>query len=121
MEKNGNNLPYDGEVIDLYKSNGIVRMRIYEPYSTTLDALEGSSIELIIDILNKDLQGLTDAATATTWIQNSIRNYWPDVKFKYIVVGNEVHPGDVEAQYVLPAIQNIHAIAAASLQDQIKV
>ncbi|XP_059458308.1 glucan endo-1,3-beta-glucosidase-like [Corylus avellana] len=120
--KNGNDLPSDGEVIDLYKSNGIGRMRIYEPYSTTLDALRGSNIELIIGILNKDLQGLTNAAAATTWVQNNIRNYWPDVKFKYIAVGNEVHPGDAEAQYVLPAIQNIHnAIAVASLQDQIKV
>ncbi|XP_059429816.1 glucan endo-1,3-beta-glucosidase-like [Corylus avellana] len=119
--KNGNDLPSDGEVIDLYKSNGIGRMRIYEPYSSTLDALKGSNIELIIGILNKDLQGLTNAAAATTWVQNNIRN-WPDVKFKYIAVGNEVHPGDAEAQYVLPAIQNIHnAIVAASLQDQIKV
>jgi hypothetical protein len=97
-------------------------MRIYEPYSTTLDALRGSNIELIIGILNQDLNGLTDAATATTWVQNNIRNYWPDVKFKYIAVGNEVHPSDAEAQYVLPAIQNIYnAIVAASLQDQIKV
>ncbi len=97
-------------------------MRIYEPYQSTLDALRGSNIELIIGILNRDLQGLTDAAAATTWVQNNIRNYWPDVKFKYIAVGNEVHPGEDAAQYVQPAMQNIlNAIAAANLQDQIKV
>ncbi len=97
-------------------------MRIYEPYPTTLDALRGSNIELIIGILNDKLQGLTDAGAATTWVQDNIRNYSPDVKFKYIAVGNEVHPGDAAAQFVLPAMQNIqNAIVAANLQDQIKV
>jgi hypothetical protein len=116
--RNGNNLPPDGEVVALYKSSGIGRMRIYEPYPSTLDALRGSNIELIIGILNSDLQGLTDAAAATTWVQNNIRNYWPDVKFKYIAVGNKVHPGEDAAQYVQPAMQNIlNAIAAANLQD----
>lgn len=120
--RNGNNLPSDGDVVALYKSSGIGRMRIYEPYTSTLDALRGSNIELIIGILNNNLQGLTDAAAATSWVQNNIRNYSPDVKFKYIAVGNEVHPGDPEAQYVQPAMQNIlNAIAAANLQDQIKV
>ncbi|GLT66509.1 hypothetical protein SLA2020_388690 [Shorea laevis] len=93
--RNGDNLPSDGEVIDLYKSNGIGRMH---------------------------LQSLTDAAAATNWVQNNIKNYSPDVKFKYIAVGNEVHPGDAEAQYVQPAMQSIlNAITAAGLQDQIKV
>ena len=119
--KNGNNLPTDGEVVDLYKSNGIGSMRIYDPDQTTLNALKGSNIELIIGILNNNLQALTDATAATNWVQNNIRNY-PDVKFKYIAVGNEVHPGDAEAQFVLPAMQNIHnAIVAANLQNQIKV
>ncbi|KAK9988785.1 hypothetical protein SO802_029024 [Lithocarpus litseifolius] len=119
--KNGNNLPTDGEVVDLYKSNGIGSMRIYDPDQTTLNALKGSNIELIIGILNNNLQALTDATAATNWVQNNIRNY-SDVKFKYIAVGNEVHPGDAEAQFVLTAMQNIHnAIVAANLQNQIKV
>ncbi|KAB1227998.1 Glucan endo-1,3-beta-glucosidase, basic vacuolar isoform [Morella rubra] len=120
--RNGNNLPAEGEVIGLYNSNGIGRMRIYEPYHPTLDALRGSNIELIIGILNNNLQALTDAATATDWVQNNVRNYSPDVKFLYIAVGNEVHPNDAEAQFVLPAMQNIqNAIVSANLQDQIKV
>ncbi|KAF3949590.1 hypothetical protein CMV_024556 [Castanea mollissima] len=120
--RNGNNLPSDGEVVDLYKSNGIGKMRIYEPYQTTLDALRGSNIELTIGMLNGKLQELTDATAATNWVQNNIIKYWPDVKFKYIAVGNEVHPDKAEAQFVLPAMQNIHnAIVAANLQDQIKV
>ncbi|KAB1228002.1 Glucan endo-1,3-beta-glucosidase, basic vacuolar isoform [Morella rubra] len=121
--RNGNNLPAEGEVIALYKSNGIGRMRLYEPYQPTLDALKGSNIELIIGIgLNSNLQALTDAAAATDWVQKNIKSYSPDVRFKYIAVGNEVHPNDAEAKFVLPAMQSIHnAIVAANLQDQIKV
>ncbi|XP_040994734.1 glucan endo-1,3-beta-glucosidase-like [Juglans microcarpa x Juglans regia] len=120
--RNGNNLPSEADVINLYKSNGIGRMRIYEPNQPTLNALRGSNIELIIGILNTNLQALTDAAAATDWVQNNVRNYWPDVKFRYIAVGNEVHPNDAEVGFVLTAMQNIrNAIAAANLQDQIKV
>lgn len=119
--QNGNNLPSPTEVVDLYKSNGIGRMRIYEPNDATFQALKGSNIELVVTILNDKLQGLTDAAAATDWVQKNVQAF-PDVKFKYIAVGNEVHPTDPQTQYLLPAIQNIHnAIVAASLQGQIKV
>ncbi|BBN70546.1 Glycosyl hydrolase superfamily protein [Prunus dulcis] len=117
-----NNLPSETEVVDLYKSNGIGRMRIYEPNDPTYQALKGSNIELTVTILKNQLQGLTDAAAATDWVQKNVQAYSPDVKFKYIAVGNEVHPTDPETQYLLPAIRNIHnAIVAANLQGQIKV
>ncbi|VVA36037.1 PREDICTED: glucan endo-1 [Prunus dulcis] len=120
--RNGNNLPSESDVVGLYKSNGIGRMRIYEPNDPTYQALKGSNIELTVTILKNQLQGLTDAAAATDWVQKNVQAYSPDVKFKYIAVGNEVHPTDPEAQYLLPAIQNIHnAIVAANLQGQIKV
>ncbi|CAL9018425.1 unnamed protein product [Prunus brigantina] len=120
--RNGNNLPSETEVVDLYKSNGIGRMRIYEPNDPTYQALKGSNIELTVTIPNINLQELTDAATATDWVQKNVQAYVPDVKFKYIAVGNEIHPGDTEAQYLLQVIQNIHsAIVAANLQGQIKV
>lgn len=96
-------------------------MRIYDQYQPALQALKGSNIELMITILKPVLQSLTDAAAATEWVQKNIRDY-PDVKFRYIAVGNELHPGDAETQYLLPAMQNIQsAITAANLQGQIKV
>ncbi|KAJ9139651.1 hypothetical protein P3X46_030364 [Hevea brasiliensis] len=95
--KNGNNLPSEQEVVSLCETNGIGRMRIYNPDQQTLHAIRGSSTELILA-------------------------YASDVKFRHIAVGNEVHPGDANAKYVLPAMQNVHnAIVAANLQDQIKV
>ncbi|XP_015875717.3 glucan endo-1,3-beta-glucosidase [Ziziphus jujuba] len=120
--RNGNNLPPASEVVQLLKSNGITGVRIYEPNQPTLQALKGSNIEVTIGILNQNLQPLTNPATATEWVQNNVRAYSPDVKFRYIAVGNEVHPGNEATNHLLPAIQNIHnAIKAANLQDQIKV
>lgn len=118
---NGDNLPSPQDVVNLYKSNGIGRMRIYTPDGATLQALKGSNIEVILGVLNDNLQSLTDAGAATTWVNNNVKAY-SDVKFKYIAVGNEVEPSDPKAQYVLPAMQNIqNAISSANLQGQIKV
>ncbi|XP_061371698.1 glucan endo-1,3-beta-glucosidase-like [Gastrolobium bilobum] len=118
-----NNLPPAQEVIHLYISNGIRKMRIYDPDPATLQALRGSHIELVIGVPNEDIQSLaSDAAEATHWVQNNILNYSQDVKFRYIVVGNEINPTSATSQFVLPAMQNIYAaLTSANLQSQIKV
>ncbi|KAE9599225.1 hypothetical protein Lal_00044147 [Lupinus albus] len=123
----GNNLPPANEVINLYKSNNIQRMRLYDPNQAALEALRYSNIELILGVPNSDLQSLaTNADNARQWVQRNVLNFWPSVKIKYVAVGNEVSPvnGGTSwmAQYVLPAVQNIYqAIRAQNLHDQIKV
>ena len=77
-------------------------------------------------MLQQDLQGLaTNASIAQQWVQSNVLNFWPSVKIKHVVVGNEINPvgsSSEFAQYVLPAIQNIYqAIRAQGLQDLIKV
>nr|XP_023925761.1 glucan endo-1,3-beta-glucosidase, basic vacuolar isoform-like [Quercus suber]POE94065.1 glucan endo-1,3-beta-glucosidase, basic vacuolar isoform [Quercus suber] len=96
-------------------------MRIYGPNPAILGALRGSNIELILDVANDKLQALCDAATANDWVRQNVLNC-PDVTYRYIAVGNEIKPNDGRAQYVVPAMQNIHnAIVSANLQGQIKV
>ncbi|WVZ19852.1 hypothetical protein V8G54_007174 [Vigna mungo] len=122
----GDNLPPASEVVSLYVSNSITRMRIYYTNQDALNALRNSNIELILGVANPDLQALASSSdNAIQWVQNNVLNYFPYVKIKYVAVGNEVNPVGANsqyAQYVLPAIQNIYqAIRAQGLQDQIKV
>ncbi|KAL3512008.1 hypothetical protein ACH5RR_024725 [Cinchona calisaya] len=120
---NGNNLPSNQDVINLYNEKGIRKMRIYAPIPEVLNALRGSNIELIVDVANEDIEPLaSDASAAAQWVQINIQQYLPDVRFKYIAVGNEVLPEFNNAKYIFPAMQNLQiAIASAGLQDQIKV
>jgi len=118
----GDSLPSKQEVVDLYKSNGIDKMRIYFPEPETLEALKGSDIEVIMDVARESLQSMTDQNAAMDWVNTNIVPYAQDVNFKYITVGNEIRPNYNEAQYILPAMTNIHnAISSANLQGQIKV
>ncbi|KAK1392242.1 Lichenase [Heracleum sosnowskyi] len=124
--RNGNNLPNAQATVNLFRANGIRRMRLYDPVQPALDALRGSNIEIILDVPNTQLQSLQDPAAAGTWVRNNIQNYLPGVRFRYIAVGNEVDPNNGgTSQYVnlvLPAMRNVYnAIVAAGLQNQIKV
>ncbi|QCD85943.1 glucan 1 [Vigna unguiculata] len=97
-------------------------MRIYFPESETLEALRGSDIEVIMDVARESLQSMTDQNAAMDWVNTNIVPYAQDVNFRYIAVGNEIRPNYNEAQYILPAMTNIHnAISSANLQGQIKV
>ncbi|RWV86936.1 hypothetical protein BHE74_00049544 [Ensete ventricosum] len=110
----GDNLPQPSAVVDLYKSNGIGSMRIFNPNHDVLEALRGSNIALIVGVEHKDLQSLaSDSSAANNWVQTNIAAYSPDVSFSYIAVGNEIIPGDL-AQYVLPAMQNIQAALSSA-------
>jgi hypothetical protein len=69
-------LPPAKEVIDLYKSNGIERMRIYDPHQETLEALRRSNIELVIGVPNENIKSIANSvSSATNWVQNNILSY----------------------------------------------
>jgi hypothetical protein len=84
-----NNLPSAKEVLDLYKTYGIGRMRIYNPNQETLQALRGSNIELVIEVPNEDIQSIANSvSSASNWhlAPKHVLKYSQDVKFRYIVV-----------------------------------
>ncbi|MQL78006.1 hypothetical protein Taro_010412 [Colocasia esculenta] len=119
----GNNMPSHTEVVSLYKSLNINKMRLYSPNQQTLRALRGTNIELLLDAPGP-LQTLAENATAASdWVRTNVLAHWPAVRFRYIAVGNnEVIVQKGQAEYVLPAMRNIYgAIVAAGLKDHIKV
>ncbi|MQM19158.1 hypothetical protein Taro_052156 [Colocasia esculenta] len=61
---------------------------------------------------------LQSPAAASDWVRNNVLAYWPDVRFSYVTVGNEVIFDKGVAQYILPAMLNIYrALAATGLRD----
>ncbi|KAL9255670.1 Glucan endo-1,3-beta-glucosidase, basic isoform-like protein [Drosera capensis] len=108
----GNNLPSPQRVVSQYNQFNIKGMRIYGPVSSLSEALQGSSIEVMVGVPNENLPGIASSqSTADSWVQNNVRNY-PGVKWKYISAGNEIRPnldngGAQYARFVLPAMQNL--------------
>ncbi|XP_059430212.1 glucan endo-1,3-beta-glucosidase-like [Corylus avellana] len=100
-----NDLPPSAKVIDLYKENGIKRIRIFDPNPKTPQAVRGSNIELLVCVSNGDIENLANnAAAATDWVQRKIKAYFPDVRFQYIAIENEIKLNDAIALYVLPVM-----------------
>ncbi|KAJ4972669.1 hypothetical protein NE237_005843 [Protea cynaroides] len=111
----GNNLPSPKEVVDLYKSKNITRMRLYGPNQAILEALKDSNIELMMDVPISDLQNLANSnITEIDWILVNVMNYLLDFMLSLLATWL--------ITFVLPAMQYIYnAILAFGLQDQIKV
>nr|VDD10616.1 unnamed protein product [Brassica rapa] len=83
-------------------------MRLYDPDHEVLAALQGSNIELILDVPNSYLARIYYfQSQADTWVSNYVRNYTKGVKFRYISVGNEVQPLEQNAIFLLSAMQKI--------------
>lgn len=118
----GSNLPCPEAVVALYKQNNITKMRLYDPHPPTLQALGGTDIELMVGIPEADLADLAQCQChANDWVQANIASY-PDVIFRYVVVGNEVNTSSEYGPLVFPAMQHIHnALCEAGLQSQIAV
>ncbi|KAL3749041.1 hypothetical protein ACJRO7_010177 [Eucalyptus globulus] len=106
----GDNLPSPATVVQLYKKYSIGKIRLFDPNPDALSALRGSGIDVTLGIKNQDLPSIASSVdTAKTWFDANVQPYISDINFQYITAGNEVVPGDL-AQYVLPAMHNLHTI-----------
>uniref|UniRef100_A0A0D9VA61 Glucan endo-1,3-beta-D-glucosidase n=1 Tax=Leersia perrieri TaxID=77586 RepID=A0A0D9VA61_9ORYZ len=111
----GNNLPSRTDVVQLYRSKGINKTRIYYPDKEALNALRNSGIALILDVGGFDAVShlATSRSNADAWVHDNVRPYYKTVNIKYIVVGNEHPPGN--------SMCNVNAALAAAGLGNIKV
>ncbi|KMT14555.1 hypothetical protein BVRB_4g073250 [Beta vulgaris subsp. vulgaris] len=117
----GDNLPCAQDVVNLYESNQIGAMRLYDPDHPTLEALQGTNIKLMLGVRNEDIVCIaSDQSAADDWVETNVVPYATSIK--YIAVGNEIHPSDEQASSMEPAMQNIlNALNANNLGSQIMV
>ncbi|KAJ8528865.1 hypothetical protein K7X08_030605 [Anisodus acutangulus] len=63
------------------------------PNHGALQALRGSNIEVMLGLPNVDVKHIASGMEhAKWWLQKNVKDFWPDVKIKYIAVGNEISP-----------------------------
>ncbi|OWM75405.1 hypothetical protein CDL15_Pgr021569 [Punica granatum] len=118
------NLPPPTEVVQLLKSYGIDRVKIFDTDSTVLKALSGTGISVTVTLPNQQLSSAASSSSfATTWVQQNIAAYHPGTRIEAIAVGNEVFvdPNNLTG-FLVPAMKNIHdALVNLNLNSSIKV
>ncbi|MQM16940.1 hypothetical protein Taro_049903 [Colocasia esculenta] len=65
-------------------------MRIYYPGQQILQALRNTNIDLLLDFPGPLRDLAQSPAAASDWVRDNVLAYWPDVRFRYVAVGNEV-------------------------------
>ncbi|KAK9285289.1 hypothetical protein L1049_024479 [Liquidambar formosana] len=119
-----NNLPSAVKVVQLLKSQGIDRVKVYDADPAVIRALSGSGIKVTIDLPNQLLYSAAkQQAFATTWVQKNVAAYHPSTEIEAIAVGNEVFVDPQNTtRFLVPAMKNIHsALVKLNLHSSIKI
>lgn len=119
-----NDLPPPSKVVELLKSQGIDRVKLYDTDSDVLTALANSGISVVVALPNELLSSVaTDQSFADKWVQANISQYYPNTKIEAIAVGNEVFADTKNTtNFLVPAMKNIQtSLAKYNLNSSIKI
>ncbi|KAL6990556.1 hypothetical protein U1Q18_040957 [Sarracenia purpurea var. burkii] len=119
-----NNLPSAVKVVQLLKSQGINRVKVYDTDPSVLKALSGSGIKVTVDLPNELLFSIAKRQSAAySWIQRNVAAYFPSTQIESIAVGNEVFVDPHNTTlFLVPAMKNIHqALVKYNLHAAIKI
>ncbi|WOG91667.1 hypothetical protein DCAR_0310917 [Daucus carota subsp. sativus] len=114
------------DVVQMLKDNGINKVKLFDAEQSTMSALAGSGIEVMVAIPNDQLDSMTSYKRAEKWVQHNITRYTFNggVNIKYVAVGNEPFLKSYNNSFLnitFPALQNIqNAINEAGHGDTIK-
>ncbi|OVA03443.1 Glycoside hydrolase [Macleaya cordata] len=119
-----NDLPEATKVVELLKSQGINRAKLYDTDPTVLKAFANSGIKLVVALPNELLSSVAKKQSfAYTWVQKNIAAYYPSTEIYAIAVGNEVFVDPKNTtNFLVPAMKNVHsALVKLNLNSAIKV
>ncbi|KAL5571212.1 hypothetical protein UlMin_020809 [Ulmus minor] len=118
------NLPSATKVVQLIKSQGLGRVKVFDADPAVLKSLGGSGIKVTVDLANELLfKAAKQPSFAATWVQKNVAAYYPSTEIEAIAVGNEVFVDPHNTtKFLLPAMKNIHAaLVKYNLNSAIKV
>ncbi|KAF1879581.1 hypothetical protein Lal_00033238 [Lupinus albus] len=110
-------------VVQLMKENGIQKVKLFDADSSTMSALSGSGIEVMVAIPNNQLADMVDYDRAMQWVRKNVTSYSFNggVTIKYVAVGNEPFLKSYNNSFLnvtLPALENIqNALNEAGLSS----
>ncbi|CAA3010523.1 glucan endo-1,3-beta-glucosidase 12-like [Olea europaea subsp. europaea] len=119
-----NNLPSAAKVVELMKSQGIDRVKMYDTDPAVLKALSGSAIKVVVNLPNEQLANAAKRPSfANAWVFRNVVAYYPSTAIEAIAIGNEVFVDTHNTtRFLIPAMKNIHqALAKYKLDDTVKV
>ncbi|CAA0825063.1 Heat shock 70 kDa protein 17 [Striga hermonthica] len=119
-----NNLPSASKVVQLLKSQGLDRVKVYDTDPAVLRALSGSGIKVTVNLPNELLSSAARRPSfALSWVQKNIAAYHPSTSIEAVAVGNEVFVDPHNTtRFLLPAMYNIQkALSRYNLDTHIKV
>lgn len=114
--------------VQLLKDNGFQKVKLFDADSTTLTALSGSGMEIMVGIPNEMLYSLANSvAAAEKWVEKNVSAHISSnsVNIRYVAVGNEPFLSTYNGSFLgttFPALQNIQAaLIKAGIGNQVKV
>ncbi|MED6218334.1 hypothetical protein PIB30_025912 [Stylosanthes scabra] len=119
-----NDLPPPSQVVQLLKSQGITRVKLYDTDAAVLSALSNTGITVVVAMPNELLSSAAgDQSFADNWVKANISAYHPATQIEAIAVGNEVFvdPNNT-TNYLVPAMNNVYnSLKKLNLHSQIKI
>ncbi|KAA8516253.1 hypothetical protein F0562_016546 [Nyssa sinensis] len=113
-------------VVQMMKDNGIQKVKLFDANQTTMSALSGSGIEVMVAIPNDQLAVMSNYKRAKEWVRSNVTRYnvKGGVNIKFVAVGNEPFLNSYNNSFLnvtFPALQNIqNALNEAGVGDSIK-
>ncbi|KAM7504219.1 hypothetical protein LguiB_003123 [Lonicera macranthoides] len=119
-----NNLPDPSKVVQLLKSQGLTRVKIFDTDHSVLTAFSGSDISLTVALPNELLSSAAANQSFTdTWVKSNILPFHPSTIFEAIAVGNEVFADPKNTtKFLVDAMKNVYAsLSNLKINSSIKI